>query len=304
MDQASRSLVSLAAARANALQTDWDHAPIPVPWFIGRRFMEPTLDDLLPFMRWTSLEVPAAVGRERLQRLMRTGTIKPRGVYGFWPANSQDDDIVVYKDDARATSLVRLHMLRQQEHEEGSGPSRSLADFVAPRDSFAPDYIGAFVVTINASSDMEGDGGPVESDEGAGDREALIPALVEALAEVVHKQARADWNLGGGDGPTVADLLAGQFRGIRAQLGGPSCPNVCEGAALLRLLHASEIGLTLTEDHALVPAPSMAGLYFAHPEATIFRLGGVGRDQVADYAERKGITADQAERWLAASLGY
>jgi len=297
-------LVTLDAARANHLKTDWDNLKILVPWFLGRRFIEPSLEELVPLIDWAAF-LPAwqvkgrdalfANARTMLSRLSNEKLIRARGVYGFWPANTVGDDIVVYKDDARAAILVRFHMLRQQQLMADGRPNLSLADFVAPKDSFAPDYIGAFAVTTGIGLDnvvreyeTQGD------DDSAIIARALADGLAQAFAEFLHAQVRNDWGYG--------DAQKG--RGIRPAFGDPSCPDPTGKSALFRLLHAPEIGIDLTESFAMTPAASVSGFYLAHPEATYFDVGPLGRDQVEDYAQRTGKTMDDAERWLAPNIGY
>ena len=323
-----KPLMGLGEARANHLKTDWDHASIPVPWFLGRRLVEPSIDDLVPFIDWTFffaawelkgrfpeiLDHPSygAAARELfaaaqiiLRRIIDEKLLTARGVYGFWPANAVDDDIVVYKDDSRASELVRFHMLRQQEPIADGRPNRSLADFVAPRESLAPDYIGAFAVTTGIGADaLAREYEALRDDYSAIISKAIADRLAEAFAEYLHKQARQDWGYGAAEHLSIEDLAAERYRGIRPAFGYPACPDHSEKTSLFRLLHAPEVGITLTESFAMMPAASVSGLYFAHPEAKYFNVGRLGRDQVEDYARRKAVTIEQAERWLGPNLGY
>lgn len=304
--------LSIEAARANALKTDWDNLEISVPWFLGRRIVESPVADLIPFVDWTrffaSMHVPGRFpavlddeshggrarelherARQMLDRIAREKKLTPRGVYGFWPANSRGDDIVVYKDDARASTLVRFHMLRQQTPTDNGQPNLALADFIAPKDSFAPDYIGAFAVTAGIGLDAivaeyEGD----RDDAGAAVARALAERLAAAFAESLHAQARKDWGYAEHEQLSHDELIAGKYRGIRTAFGSPACPDRSEVAALFRLLHAPEVGITLDDSFEMAPAASLGGLYFAHPEAAHFDVGPIDRDQVDDYAERKG----------------
>lgn len=321
-------LLTFEAARANAVKTDWDNLQIPVPWFLGRRMVNPSIDELVPFVDWTPLfaafglngRFPSilddpSVGTsarqlyERAQvvlaRLSSGHPIVPRGVYGFWPANTVGDDIAVYKDDARASELVRLHMLRQQEWIAGSGPNQSLADFIAPKESFAPDYIGAFAVTIG----VDVDGLQREYDDSYDGRGASISAVIadrlaEAFAEYLHAQVRNDWSYGEGETLSNEELIDERYRGIRPVFGYPACPDLSEKPALFRLLHASEVGITLSESFDSIPAASIAGIYLSHPRAQYFDVGRIGRDQIDDYAARKGVTLSQAEPWIRRNLAY
>lgn len=321
-------LLPVDAARANHLKTDWDHFPIPVPWFLGRRIVEPRLEELVPLIDWTfffsawdlkgrfpaildheTLGGPARElyghAREILDRIVRDKALSARGVYGFWPASSVGDDIRVYKDDARATVLVEFHMLRQQEPIADGRPNRSLADFVAPKESFAPDYIGAFAVTAGIGLEkLVAEYEAQHDDYSAIIAKALADRLAEAFAEYLHAQARRDWGYAETERLSNDDLLNEKFRGIRPAFGYPACPDHSEKTALFRLLHAPEVGITLTESFAMLPAASVSGIYLAHPEATYFNVGRIGRDQVDDYAARKGVTVERAERLLGPSLGY
>jgi 5-methyltetrahydrofolate--homocysteine methyltransferase len=327
-NRSAKALLPIAAARANHLKTDWDNLPIPVPWFLGRRIVEPAIGELIPFIDWTfffsawelkgrfpeildheSYGGPARElyqnAREILDRIVQEKRLEARGVYGFWPASSVGDDIVVYKDDARATELVRFHMLRQQEPIADGRPNRSLADFVAPKESFAPDYIGAFAVTAGIGLDeIVKEYEAQHDDYSAIIAKALADRLAEAFAEYLHAQARRDWGYVENEQLSNDDLIEEKYRGIRPAFGYPACPDHSDKPALFRLLHAPEIGITLTESFAMMPASSVSGIYLAHPEAKYFNVGRIGRDQVEDYAARKGVSVEQAERWLAPNLGY
>jgi 5-methyltetrahydrofolate--homocysteine methyltransferase len=240
-----------------------------------------------------------------LARLVAEQTIAARGVYGFWPANTIGDDIVLYKDDARASEVVRFHMLRQQEVIADGRPNRSLADFVAPRESLAPDYLGAFAVTAGLGADeLAHDYERQHDDYNAIIVKALADRLAEAFAEYLHARAREDWGYAPAEVLSPDALIAEQYRGIRPAFGYPACPDHSEKTALFDLLHADRVGLSLTESFAMMPAASVSGLYFSHPEAKYFNVGRIGRDQVEDYAARKGVTVEQAERWLGPNLGY
>jgi len=321
-----RPLLTLDAARANRLQSDWDNAQIPVPWFVGRRVVEPSIEELIPYIDWTFffsawelkgrfpgiLDDPTigqaarelyGHAREMLDRIVKDKSLTPRGVYGFWPANSVGDDIVVYKDDARRAALARFVMLRQQEPIADRRPNRSLADFVAPKDSMAPDYIGAFAVTAGIGVEKL-----VKEYEAKGDDysaiivKALADRLAEAFAEFLHAQARKDWSYGKDESLTTDQLIEEKYRGIRPAFGYPACPDHTEKRILFDLLDAPSIGITLTETCAMWPAASVSGLYLSHPQAKYFAVGRIGRDQLEDYAGRKGLAIEDAERILAPNL--
>jgi 5-methyltetrahydrofolate--homocysteine methyltransferase len=323
-----RALLTIEAARANRLVTDWDALEIPVPWFIGRRVVEPAIDELNPFIDWTFFfsawelkgRFPAildhpeygAAARELyghaeslLSRIATEKLLRARGVYGFWPANALGDDIAVYKDDARRVEIARFHMLRQQEPIADGRPNRSLADFIAPKESLAPDYIGAFAVTAGIGADeLARDFERQHDDYNAIISKALADRLAEAFAEFLHAQARRDWKYGVDENLSADELLGEQYRGIRPAFGYPACPDHSEKPALFDLLDAEAVGLRLTESFAMTPAASVSGMYFSHPAAKYFNVGRIGRDQVEDYARRKGASIETVERWLAPNLGF
>jgi 5-methyltetrahydrofolate--homocysteine methyltransferase len=327
--RADRPLLSYERARANRPRIDWDDHVIASPWFVGRRNVDDVpLEAIAKYIDWTFffsawqlkgrypgiLTHPryGAAARELfehaqalLQRIIAGRLLTPRGVYGFWPANTEGDDIVVYKDDARRAEIARLPMLRQQEVMPDERPNRSLADFIAPRETGVPDYIGMFAVTAGLGADelvrrFEAD----HDDYHAIMVKALADRLAEAFAEFLHAQARRDWGYGDGEGLTVEDLIAEKFRGIRPAYGYPACPDHSEKFKLFALLEADRQGITLTEHGAMLPAASVSGLYLSHPQAAYFNVGRIGRDQIESYAKRKGVTPDEAERWLAPNLAY
>jgi len=326
--QRDRPLLGIGQARANHLRTDWDGLDIPTPWFLGRRKVEPALDALVPLIDWTFFfsawelkgrfpaifDHPDYGGPARelydhaqavLGRIVEEKLITARGMYGFWPANTVGDDIILYKDDARASEAARFHMLRQQEPIADGRPNRSLADFVAPRESSAPDYIGAFAVTAGIGADeIVREYEQQHDDYNAIIAKALADRLAEAFAEFLHRQARQDWGYAAEEALSPEDLTAERYRGIRPAFGYPACPDHSEKTTLFSLLRAPEAGITLTESFAMMPPASVSGLYFAHPEAKYFNVGRLGRDQIEDYARRKGESIEQIEKWLGSNLGY
>jgi 5-methyltetrahydrofolate--homocysteine methyltransferase len=321
-----KPLLSIADARANHLKTDWDHLELPAPWFVGRRVAEPTIADLIPFIDWTFFfaawelkgRYPAILehpeygeaakelydhGRRVLGRMLKEKRPVARGVYGFWPANSECDDIVVYKDDSRRVELARFHMLRQQEIIADNRPNRSLADFVAPRSSQAPDYIGLFAVTAGLGADeLAAEYEREHDDYSAIIVKALADRLAEAFAEFLHAQARRDWGYAKDEKLSADQLIGEEYRGIRPAFGYPACPDHTEKATIFKLLDANAVGMALTESFAMTPPASVSGLYLQHPESKYFNVGRVGRDQLEDYARRKGWTIEEAERWLGPNL--
>jgi len=321
-----KSLLSYEQARANQLTTDWGALELPVPWFTGRRIVEPPLEELRPFIDWTFffsawdlkgrfpqiLDDPRVGPPARelyghaqalLDRIVRDRLITARGVYGFWPANTDGDDIVLYRDDTRRTEVARFHMLRQQEPIADGRPNRSLADFIAPKISGGPDYLGAFAVTAGLGADtLAAEYEAAHDDYSAIIVKALADRLAEAFAEYLHAQARRDWNYGKDEQLSPDDLIRERYRGIRPAFGYPACPDHTEKRTLFTLLDAPAVGITLTDGLAMVPAASVSGLYFSHPQAKYFNVGRIGRDQLEEYARRKGISVEEAERWLGPNL--
>ncbi|MGH2529371.1 MAG: vitamin B12 dependent-methionine synthase activation domain-containing protein, partial [Actinomycetota bacterium] len=237
---------------------------------------------------------------ELLEELVAGDRISARGVYGFWPANADGDDLVLQA----GTGGVRFHMLRQQADHGDGRPNRSLADYVAPAETGLTDHVGAFAVTAGIGVDdvvarFEAD----HDDYGAIMVKALADRLAEAFAEHLHEVARHEWYE---TGPKMSneELIAERYRGIRPAFGYPACPDHSEKRTLFALLGAPELGIELTETFAMMPAASVSGLYFGHPAARYFNVGRIGRDQVEDYAARKGIDVAETERWLRPNLAY
>jgi 5-methyltetrahydrofolate--homocysteine methyltransferase len=324
-----KPLLTYAEARANRMAIDWDNHVIASPWFVGRRYLDDVpLGEIAQYIDWTFffsawelkgrfpaiLEHPTygAAARELyenaktlLKQIIDDKLLAARGVYGFWPANTIGDDIVVYADDSRRSELTRLPMLRQQEVIADRRPNRSLADFIAPLETGVPDYIGMFAVTAGLGADdlarsFERD----HDDYNAIMVKALADRLAEAFAEYVHAKARRDWGYGENERLSNEDLVAEKYRGIRPAYGYPACPDHTEKRKLFDLLDAERQGLTLTDSFAMLPAASVSGLYFSHPEAKYFNVGRIGRDQIESYAARKGVSLETAERWLGPNLSY
>ncbi len=314
---------------ANRLTIDWDEHVSATPWFLGRRYLDDVpLKEVAQYIDWTFffsawelkgrypgiLSHPEYGPQARilfdeaqalLARIIDEKLLTARGAYGFWPAASDGDDIVVYTDESRRVELTRLPMLRQQEVIADGRPNRSLADFIAPLGSAVPDYIGAFAVTAGLGADalvrqFESN----HDDYNAIMVKALADRLAEAFAEYLHAQARKDWGYADSDKLNVDDLIAEKFRGIRPAYGYPACPDHSEKFKLFDLLDAGKQGITLTEHGAMLPAASVSGLYFSNPAAKYFNVGRIGRDQLESYAKRKGISIEEAERWLSPNLSY
>ena len=244
--------------------------------------------------------------RELLGRIVSGRLFTANAVYGFFPANSDGDDLVIYEDEARTSERLRLPTLRQQWERDGQTSFRSLADYVAPRESGVPDYLGAFAVTAGHGVDalvaeFEAD----HDDYNAIMAKALADRLAEALAEMLHKRVRQEWSYGRGEDLSIDDLIEEKYRGIRPASGYPSSPDHTEKRDLWRLLDAeAQAGIVLTESYAMHPGASVSGLYFSHPQARYFAVDMITRDQVENYAARKGMPLREVERWLAPNLAY
>jgi 5-methyltetrahydrofolate--homocysteine methyltransferase len=245
-------------------------------------------------------------GQVLLQRIVKERLLQAHAVYGFFPANSDGDDIVVFTDESRAHERCRFPMLRQQWEREGQTSFRSLADYLAPVETGLRDYLGAFAVTTGAGADelvkrFEAD----HDDYNSIMTKALADRLAEAFAELLHQRVRRDWGYGKGEKLTHEQLIAEEYQGIRPAAGYPSCPDHTEKATLWRLLDVEKsTGISLTESYAMLPAAAVSGLYFAHPQASYFAVDLVTRDQVENYAARKHVPRSESERWLAPNLGY
>jgi 5-methyltetrahydrofolate--homocysteine methyltransferase len=322
--------VPYAEAVARRFTIDWSKAPIAVPAFQGKRLLrEFPLSDLAAYIDWSpffmawelSGKYPAIlddphVGVEArklyadatslLDRIIRQKLLTANAVYGFFPANADGDDIVVYTDESRTAERLRFHALRQQWEREGQTSFRSLADYLAPRSSGRADYLGAFAVTAGLGTDELVHRFEAEHDDyNAILTKALADRLAEAFAELLHERARRDWGYGRGEQLSHEDLIAEKYRGIRPAPGYPACPDHTEKALLWELLDAEKAaGMRLTESFAMWPAASVSGLYFSQPEARYFAVDLITRDQVESYAARKGLPRTEVERWLAPNLAY
>jgi 5-methyltetrahydrofolate--homocysteine methyltransferase len=244
--------------------------------------------------------------QELLQRIIDEKLLIARGVYGFWPAASQGDDIVVYADESRREEQCRFHALRQQWERKGQDKFFSLADFIAPVDSGRKDYLGAFAVTAGIGCDeLAARFDRQHDDYNSILTKALADRLAEAFAEYLHREARHAWGYGREERLSNDDLIAEKYRGIRPAPGYPAQPDHTEKRTLFKLLDVERnTGIRLTESFAMHPAASVSGLYFAHPESRYFAVDRLTRDQVEDYARRKGMSVSEIERWLSPNLGY
>jgi 5-methyltetrahydrofolate--homocysteine methyltransferase len=323
-------LLTYEEAVRHKLHTEWDEQHIAVPEFTGSRVLNDLpLAELVPFIDWSPffhtwemrgrypdlLQDPTrgpaarelfANAQELLEEIVGKRLLKAKGVYGFYPANSDGDDIIVFADATRSKVLARLHTLRQQKDNSRGKPQLALADYVAPQDSGHVDYVGAFAVTAGHGAQELSERYEKELDQYNSIMvKALADRLAEAFAEYLHKRARAEWGFGRNERLSHEDLIAEKYRGIRPAPGYPSQPDHTEKPIIFDLLDVADAtGINLTENFAMVPAASVCGLYFAHAEARYFAVSAIGRDQVESYAARKGMRVAEVERWLSPILGY
>ena len=318
-EKGRKPLLSFREARTRRTPIDWHVDDLATPPFTGARMVEENIATLREYVDWTFFfhawelkgRYPAilddpekgAVARdlfaganELLDEIAREGSLQARGVYGFWPASADGDDVVL-EDGSR------FPMLRQQADHADSRPNRSLADFVAPGETGLADHIGAFAVAIHGSEALADRFAAELDDYRAIMVRALADRLAEAFAERLHERARREW-YAPDEALTTEERIGERFRGIRPAYGYPACPDHSEKGTLLALLDAERAGIGLTESFATTPGASVSGLYFGHPQARYFSVGRLGRDQLADYAQRKGVELAEAERWLRQNLAY
>lgn len=238
-----------------------------------------------------------------LEKIIKEKWLTAKAVIGFWPAARDGDDVVLYEDDTRTRELSRVHFLRQQFAKREGRPNMCLADFVANGN----DYLGGFAVTAGHGIDEHLARFKANHDDYSDILlKALADRLAEALAERMHERVRREyWGYAADENLTNEDLIREKYQGIRPAPGYPACPDHSEKPELFRLLNAGQnAGISLTESFAMVPTAAVSGYYFSHPQAQYFGVARVGRDQVEDYARRRGVPVEQAERWLRPNLGY
>jgi 5-methyltetrahydrofolate--homocysteine methyltransferase len=329
--QQDKKRLKLADARANALVIDFAKTPPKRPAFFGiKSFSDYDLAELAGYIDWTPFfqtweltgRFPAILddpkvgevarslyedARKMLDLIIKEKWFKARATIGFWPANADGDDIVVYADDSRQTKIATFHTLRQQLEKREGRFNSALSDFIAPVSSGVPDYIGSFVVTAGIGEDIVADRFKRANDDYSSILcKALADRLAEAFAERMHARVRREfWGYAPDEALQPDELLLEQYAGIRPAPGYPAQPDHTEKATLFALLDAEKTaGVKLTESYAMWPGSSVSGLYFSHPESFYFGVGKIERDQVEDYAARKGWSVTEAERWLAPVLNY
>jgi 5-methyltetrahydrofolate--homocysteine methyltransferase len=328
-NRAGRNLLDLAAARARRFQSDWPQVDIVRPSFLGvRAYDEVPLGTLAERIDWGPFfhawemkgAYPAILSdpikgpearrlfedaQSMLAEIITHGKLTARAVIGLFAANASGDDLVLWQDDTRSEELTRLPMLRQQFDRGGNRPCYALSDFVSPVESGVADYMGLFAVTAGIGTDelvahYEAD----HDDYSAIMAKALADRLAEALAEYMHEEVRKHlWGYAPDEDLTNEELIQEKYRGIRPAPGYPACPDHTSKRTIFEVMGVPEaIDLHLTESCAMVPTAAVSGFYFAHPEATYFSLGKIARDQLEDYAARKGMSVDEAARWLGPNL--
>ncbi|MFT5373849.1 MAG: 5-methyltetrahydrofolate--homocysteine methyltransferase [Candidatus Latescibacterota bacterium] len=326
-----RTLLSYEEARAKRLPIDWSQTNLPTPEFTGLRHLQDIdLGEIAAYIDWSPFfhvwelhgSYPRllddkkigeqarelfAEAQEMLERIVAEKWLRAEALYGFFPANSDGDDIAVYSDEQRQRECARFYTLRQQEKKrDANQPHYALADFVAPRASGLNDHIGAFAVTAGIGIEEHLERFAKEHDDyNSIMLKALADRLAEALAEMLHQRARREWGYESEGALSAEDLIGEKYRGIRPAPGYPACPDHSEKRTLFALLEAEErSSLRLTETCAMWPAAAVSGLYFAHEKARYFAVGKIDSNQVANYAKRKGAERAACERWLSPNLGY
>jgi 5-methyltetrahydrofolate--homocysteine methyltransferase len=329
--EADKQRLPLAKARANAFKPDWANYQPPKPSFLGTRtFRTYDIADLVPVIDWTPFfqtwemkgRFPAILEDEKqgeaaralwddaqamLKRIVEERWFNPKAVIGFWPANAVGDDIRLYTGESRQEKLATFHGLRQQLSKRDGKPNLCLSDFIAAEGTDRPDYIGAFVVTAGAEEERISEKFARDNDDY---RSIMVKALAdrfaEAMAERMHQRVRTEfWGYAPDENLANEDLIREEYRGIRPAPGYPAQPDHTEKETLFELLQAERrVGVKLTESFAMWPGSSVSGLYLSHPDAYYFGVAKVERDQVEDYAARKGMAVHEVERWLAPILNY
>ncbi len=328
--QEDKARLPLAAARANALKLDWSGYRPPRPSALGTHVLNDyPIAELVDYIDWTPFfqtwelagRFPAilddakvgeaaralyADARDMLDKIVAEQWFKAGAVYGFWPAQSEGDDILLFADEAREAPIATLYSLRQQLSKREGRHNMALSDFIAPRASGVADYVGGFAVTAGLGEDAMAERFKRANDDYSAILvKALADRLAEALAERLHQRVRKEfWGYAPDEALGNDALIGEEYRGIRPAPGYPAQPDHSEKATLFRLLAPERIGVELTESFAMTPGAAVCGLYFSHPQSAYFGVGKIERDQTEDYARRKGWSIEEAERWLAPILNY
>jgi 5-methyltetrahydrofolate--homocysteine methyltransferase len=329
--QTDKNFKTIEEARSAKFQIDLNTAVAQKPLFLGTKaFVDFSLEELVPYIDWTpffhtwelrgsypKIFKDAFVGTEAkklydearilLDKIISEKSLKAKGVIGFWPANSVGDDIELYTDESRTQVYKTIHTLRQQAEKATDEPYYALSDFIAPKDSGIADYWGGFAVTTGIGCDeLVAVFEKNFDDYNSIMVKALADRLAEAFAERMHELVRKEfWAYSNDESLSSEDLIKEKYRGIRPAPGYPACPDHTEKATLFEILDAEKAtGIHLTESYAMYPTAAVSGYYFAHPQSRYFGLGKINKDQVENYAVRKGLTLEETERWLSPNLGY
>ncbi|MEQ8425408.1 MAG: vitamin B12 dependent-methionine synthase activation domain-containing protein, partial [Cyclobacteriaceae bacterium] len=329
--QHSKDYISLAEARKNKVKINWEETKVKTPSFLGtKQLINYPIDEIRKYIDWTpffqtwmiagrypGILTDKVVGVEAkklfddaqtmLDRIIKDRSLQANGVVAFYPANAIDgDDVVLFENGSRKTELSRFHFLRQQNKKAQNLPNFCLSDFVAPQSSGKEDYIGLFAVTAGLGLEKLIEKFKADQDDYSDIMaKALADRLAEAFAELLHEKVRKEfWGYAPSEALSDEELIKEKYQGIRPAPGYPACPEHTEKGTLFNLLRGEEVGIKLTESYAMYPAAAVSGFYFSHLESRYFGLGKINKDQVADYAKRKQMTLEEAERWLSPNLAY
>ena len=320
----AKTILSIDQARENKFPIDWKQSDIVTPNQLGIQEIKQPLEELLDFIDWTPFfqtwelhgKYPAILtdeivgfeatklfkeAKEMLQQIVSEKWLEARGVIGLFPANSTGDDIEIYTDNSRTSVFAIQHSLRQQTKKTAGQPNIALADFIAPKETGIQDFVGGFVVTTGIGIDEHVARFEADHDDYSSIMlKALADRLAEAFAEKLHKDVRTNfWGYSKNETLSNDSLIKEEYQGIRPAPGYPACPDHTEKVTLFEILNAVNLtGVSLTESLAMMPASSVSGWYFGHPESKYFGLGKIGEDQVADIAKRKDKSTDEMTRWL------
>ncbi|MBN01079.1 MAG: methionine synthase [Planctomycetaceae bacterium] len=329
-EQREVKLAPFVETQKNAFATDWENVTVDRPSFLGAKTLDAIdLESLVEYIDWSPFfmawemrgKYPAILSSPKyqesaqelfddatamLREIIDEGLLQAKAVYGFWPAHAVREDVILFDENDPTFHKTTFHFLRQQWERTGRDCFRCLSDYIAPADCGRQDYLGAFVVTAGVGADELARRYEANHDDYRAIMvKAIADRFAEAAAEWLHCQARKDWGYGRNETLTNEDLIRESYRGIRPAPGYAACPDHTEKQTLFDLLKAeSEIGVSLTESFAMMPAASVSGLYFAHPESRYFAVDRITREQVEDYSSRKKISVAEAEKWLSPNLGY
>jgi len=329
--QEVKNYISLVDARKNKVNINWEETKVTAPSFLGtKQLIQYPLAEIRKFIDWTpffqtwmlagkypEILEDSVVGVEAkklfddaqrmLDEIIKNKSLQANGVIAFYPAAAtEDDNVILYKDEKRDIRLSRFHFLRQQNKKAAKLPNFCLSDFIAPIDSGKKDYIGMFAVTGGIGLEHLIEKYKADHDDYSEIMaKALADRLAEAFAELLHEKVRKEfWGYAATESLSDEELIKEKYVGIRPAPGYPACPEHTEKGTLFKLLDAEKIGMKLTDSYAMYPAAAVSGFYFSHPESKYFGLGKISKDQIVDYAKRKNMTVEETERWLSSNLAY